>query len=231
VVWGGESAVRHAAKYTGPGLELMAFDPKVSFSLIGREAFASEQTLREVARRGAADVLSFNQDACNSSRYQFIEANTDDADRYAHALAEALSHDVRYGSGIGPVVSEDIRSEVEVLRDLEPFYRVFGEYEGRGLVVRSDEMVGFHPTNKTVNVVCVESLAVAARKANVATQTVGVYPANRVIEVRDILASAGTQRIVNLGEVISDGVGGYPHDGMIPLHRFMKWISEEAQGE
>jgi hypothetical protein len=228
VVWGGESAVRHVAKYAGPGLELIAFDPKVSFSLIGREAFESEATLRAVALRGATDVLSFNQDACNASRYQFVEGTLEQCDRYAELLAEALAVDARYGSGQGPAVPADIRNQVEVLRELEPIYRVFGEYEGRGLVIRSDEMVGFHPICKTVNVVSVESLDVAARHANVSTQTVGIYPAARARALRDRLACAGVQRIVTLGEVNGDGVGGYPHDGMIPVHRFVKWISEEA---
>ena len=75
---------------------------------------------------------------------------------------------------------------------------------------------------------CVDSLEAATRFASFATQTVGVYPASRAAALRDRLACAGVQRIVKLGEVISDGVGGYPHDGMIPVHRFVKWISEEA---
>ena len=136
VVWGGESAVRHVSKYIGPGLELIAFDPKVSFSMVGREAFESEQTLRDAAQRGAADVLSFNQDACNASRYQFVEGDVDQVDRYAEALSDALAIDVRYGSGQRPAVPQEIRNEVEILREMEPIYRVFGEYEGRGLVIR-----------------------------------------------------------------------------------------------
>ncbi|MFM0351894.1 acyl-CoA reductase [Paraburkholderia nemoris] len=228
VVWGGESAVRHAMRYAGPGLELVAFDPKVSISLIGREAFASDELLKQVARAGAADVQSFNQDACNASRYQFIEGNEEDADRYCEHLAAALGEDFRYGDGQGPVVPADIREAVDVLREMEPLYRVFGGYDGKGLVVRSDERVDFHPICKTVNVVPVQSLRDATRFATVATQTVGIYPPHRVVEVRDALACAGVQRIVTLGESISDGVGGYPHDGMFPVHRFMKWISEEA---
>jgi Acyl-CoA reductase (LuxC) len=230
VVWGGESAVRHAMRYAGPGLELVAFDPKVSISLIGREAFASDDLLRQVARAGAADVQSFNQDACNASRYQFIEADQDDADRYCEYLALALGEDFRYGDGQGPVVPNDIREEVDVLREMEPLYRVFGGYDGTGLVVRSDEMVDFHPICKTVNVVPVKSLQDAVRFATVATQTVGIFPPHRVTEVRDALACAGVQRMVALGESISDGVGGYPHDCMFPVHRFMKWVSEEAGG-
>ncbi|TDY26978.1 acyl-CoA reductase LuxC [Paraburkholderia sp. BL6665CI2N2] len=228
VVWGGENAVRHAMRYAGPGLELVAFDPKVSISLIGREAFASDELLREVARAGAADVQSFNQDACNASRYQFIEGDEDDADRYCEKLATALGEDFRYGDGQGPVVPGDIREAVDVLREMEPIYRVFGGYDGKGLVIRSDELVDFHPICKTVNVIPVKSLRDATRFATVATQTVGIYPPHRVVEVRDALACAGVQRMVTLGESISDGVGGYPHDGMFPIHRFMKWISEEA---
>src|SRR3546814_6990161 len=49
----------------------------ISFSMVGREAFESEETLLDAARRGAADVLSFNQDACNASRYQFVEGDVD----------------------------------------------------------------------------------------------------------------------------------------------------------
>ncbi|WP_368597095.1 acyl-CoA reductase [Paraburkholderia sp. BR14374] len=228
VVWGGESAVRHVMRYAGPGLELVAFDPKVSISLIGREAFASDEVLREVARAGAADVLSFNQDACNASRYQFVEGDEDDADRYCEQLALALGEDYRYGDGQGPLVPADIREAVDVLREMESIYRVFGGYDGKGLVIRSDEMVDFHPICKTVNVVPVSSLRDGARHATVATQTVGIYPPHRVTEVRDALACAGVQRMVALGESISDGVGGYPHDAMFPIHRFMKWVSEES---
>ncbi|HSV34286.1 MAG TPA: acyl-CoA reductase, partial [Ramlibacter sp.] len=51
VAWGGDSTIRSARQYIGPGFELVAFDPKTSISLIGREAFASEAVLAEVADR------------------------------------------------------------------------------------------------------------------------------------------------------------------------------------
>lgn len=229
VVWGGESAVRHAMSYVGPGFEMIAFDPKVSISMVGRESFAAEATLREAAARAAADALSFNQDACNASRFQFVEGDTDQCDRYSALLAEAMGIDVRYGAGQYQPTPADIRDEVDMLRMLEPVYAVFGGYEGRGLVVRSDEPVGFHPNVKTVNVVQVTSLADALRYVTVATQTVGVWPPSRKRELRDALASAGVQRIVSLGEANAPGsFGGMPHDASIPLHRFMKWITEEG---
>jgi hypothetical protein len=230
VVWGGESAVRHVQKYSGLGLEMISYDPKVSISMIGHEAFDSEESLQDVARRGAYDTLQFNQDACNASRYQFVEGTTEEADRYAKLLAEALACDVRYGDGTYKPTPNDIRNEVEMLKMLEPIYAVFGGYDGTGLVVRSDKPVDFHPDVKTVNVVPVEHLSDALRYVTVATQTVGVWPSPRCAELRDGLASAGTQRISTLGNAAGiHGYGGRPHDAGISLHRFVKWIIEDGE--
>src|SRR3546814_4539486 len=51
VVWGGDAAVRHAMKYAAPGFEIVSFDPKVSISLVGREAFQSPETITAAAAR------------------------------------------------------------------------------------------------------------------------------------------------------------------------------------
>src|SRR3546814_10116903 len=79
-------------------------------------------------------------------------------------------------------------------------FRVWGKTDGRGLVVRSEEPVDFHPINKTANVVRVDSLDDAVKWVNVATQTIGFYPFARMPDYRDRLASGGAQRIVQLGE-------------------------------
>ena len=54
---------------------------------------------------------------------------------------------------------------------------MWGRFDGRGIVIRSEQPVDFYPDRKVVNVVPVRSLRDAVRFANVATQTVGVYPA------------------------------------------------------
>jgi hypothetical protein len=122
-----------------------------------------------------------------------------------------------------------IRDELDGLRAFEDEYRVFGGYEGRGLVVRSDAPVDFYPDNKIVNVVRVKDLRDAVRHVSVATQTVGVYPARRRIEMRDALCSAGTQRVVALG--LAQPETGLPHDGFYPLHRFVRWVTDEGERE
>ncbi len=225
VVWGGEAAVRHALQYVAPGFEMIAFDPKVSISLVGREAFASPEATADAARRAAEDSNGFNQDACSASRFHFVEGDVEEVDRYCWLLAEAMATDTRYGNGLGPSPAPDVRDTLEMYRSLEPIYRVFGHLDGRGAVVRSDDPVDFHPDRKVVNVVRVDRLADAMAHVTVATQSVGIYPFARVEELRDELASAGAQRLMALGEVHRfHGYGGMPHDGMWPIHRLMKWV-------
>jgi hypothetical protein len=217
--------MRHIQKYIGPGLELISFDPKTSFSLIGREAFASEESLRDAARRAAEDVKVFNQEACVCSRFQFVEGSVAEVDLFCELQLAALGEDSRYGDGVGPLPPKEIREEIDMLGMLEPVYRVFGTFDGRGIVVRSDEPVGFHPIGKVINVVPVSHLSEGVARANVATQTVGIYPASRKVELRNVLASAGVQRIVPLGSAGAGGAG-HPHDAFYPLQRFVRWVSD-----
>jgi hypothetical protein len=123
-------------------------------------------------------------------------------------------------------VPPDLREEIEALRSLAPEFRVWGDFTGRGLVVRSEEPVDFYPDGKIVNVVPVPSLREAVGFANVATQTVGVYPPTRKRELRNHLASAGAQRVVSLGQAMAESAG-LPHDGFMPLHRMVRWVNDE----
>jgi hypothetical protein len=133
----------------------------------------------------------------------------------------------RTSSAGGRPLPADLREEIDGLRGLEPFYRVWGDYTGPGVVVRSDEPVDFHPDHRTVNVVRVADLADGVAYANVATQTVGVYPTTRQEALRDSLAAMGVQRIVPLGCAGSVETG-LPHDGFMPLARFVRWVTDEG---
>jgi hypothetical protein len=226
VVWGGEAAVRHAQTYIGPGLQLVSWDPKTSISMVGHEAFASEEILRDVAVRAATDVTCMNQDACNASRYIYMEGGTSEIDRFCELLIGELCVERERCTAVGPPTPAEIRDEVDVLRLLEPEFRVWGDYSGSGLIVRSEEPVTFFPDGRTVNVVPVESLASAVRFANVATQTVGVYPAQRKAALRDRLADRGAQRVTVLGEL--EGAAGMPHDGTYELNRLVRWVADEG---
>lgn len=54
IAWGGFASVKHVTRYIQPGLELISLDPKRSATIIGRETFANEATMRDAALRCAA---------------------------------------------------------------------------------------------------------------------------------------------------------------------------------
>jgi hypothetical protein len=227
VAWGGGDAINNVIKYTGPGFQLVSFDPKTSISMVGKEAFASEATIDEVAENAAADVCIFNQEACSASRFIFAEGTIEQIDQLCAKLVTRLGVDRVNASAKTHPLPADLREDVEMMRAMRGAYKVWGSTDGSGLVIRSSEPVDFHPVNKTVNVVAVPSLKEAINYANVATQSVGVYPAERKVELRDGLASAGAQRLVNLGSV-AKYCAGSPHDAMMPLHRFVHWMVDES---
>jgi hypothetical protein len=226
VAWGGEAAIRNALSYVGPGLELVAFDPKVSISLLGHEARSSDSAMKESAAKAATDVALYNQSACASSRFIYAEGEPDDLVEWCRLLAEELGIDRPLSDGAGVAVPGEVREAVSALEFLEPEYRTFGSLR-TGVVVLSAEPVDFHPEGKVVNVVCVPTLDDAIRNVSVATQTIGIYPASRAEALRDQLAAAGMQRLVALGAVASK-IPGVPHDGFYPLQRLVRWLVDDA---
>jgi len=226
VAWGGEATIRSAKEYVGPGFELVSFDPKTSISMIGREVHADPQTLRQVADLAAADVTLMDQQACVSSRFQFVEGTIEQVDAYCEALLPRLGIERFGASACSTPPGGTMREEIEALAMLEPDYRVFGRFDGRGVIVRSEEPVDFHPDGRVVNVVRVDRLEDAIRQANVATQTVGIFPDSRRPQLRDALASQGVQRVTAIGSA-GKIEAGLPHDGFLPLQRFIRWVNDE----
>lgn len=226
VAWGGGDAINNVIRYLGPGLQLVSFDPKTSISMIGPEAFASDEVINRVADSAAEDVTVYNQEACLASRYIFVEGERDGVEQFCSQLQQRLGVDREMASAVSHPPTQEIREQVEMLKIMDDEVKVWGKTDGRGMVVLSEDPVDFHPSGKTVNVVHVPSLDDGIRHVSVATQTVGVFPAELKLSLRDRLASAGAQRVVRLGSANRHVLGG-PHDAMFPLQRFVHWISDE----
>ncbi len=226
VAWGGGDAIKNVIRYLGPGIQLVSFDPKTSISMIGPEGFASPEVIAEVAEAAAIDVATMNQEACLASRFIFVEGERDGIERFCAQLQARLGVDRETSSAVAHPLPIEVREEIEMLQLMDDEATVWGKADGRGLVILTDEPVDFHPSNKTANVVHVRSLDDAIRYVNVATQTIGMYPPAAKRAMRDRLASAGAQRVVRLGGAAKHVMGG-AHDGMLPLQRFVHWMSDE----
>jgi Acyl-CoA reductase (LuxC) len=225
VAWGGGDAIANVIKYLMPGFQLVSFDPKTSISMVGREAHASEETQELAAKLAADDVMILGQEACVASRYQFVEGSEAEVDAFCARMHRHIAASAAASGDVRPL-DMDLREQIDTMIMMDDEYGVWGRPDGKGVVIRSDEPVDFHPINKTANVVRVDSLDDAVRWVNVATQTVGFYPFGRMADYRDRLASGGAQRIVHLGEAGPSTIGN-PHDAMYPMHRFVHWMAHE----
>ncbi len=188
VAWGGGDAINNVIQYLGPGFQLVSFDPKTSISMIGREAIETEEAMERTANDAAADLMMLNQEACAASRFQFVEGPEDKVDAFCAKFQRCIAERAAASGDIRPL-SLDLKEQVEALMMMDDEYGVWGKTDGKGLVIRSDAPVDFHPINKIGNVVRVDDLGAAMKWVNVATQTVGFAPFNRMADYRDLAGS------------------------------------------
>lgn len=235
VAWGGFSSVKHITRYLQPGLDLITLDPKNSTTLIGREALADEATLREVARRAAADMGGWDQEACVNARVMYIESGTDAAGvaaatRFGEAMYCALQ-DLPATTSAGPVrFDASLRSEIESILPLRDFYRVFCDAKniprsGAVIVSQMSEAVDFPRLlyGRVCNLVPVDRIEDAFKRFTTSTQTVGVYPDSLRTKLRDRCALSGGQMLVPIGYAITGSVCA-PTDGLETERRMLRWI-------
>lgn len=231
LAWGGPSSMRQVRKYLVPGLDLIALDPKVSGSMIGREAFDSQQTMGYVANQIAKDVGLLNQAACLNARVVYVESGTDEAgierlDRLGelvHAAVQALPAQF---SSCSPDFPAKLRDDIDGIR-WDARYRVIGveHAEGGVIVSQCSEPVAFKDelNGRVVNLVPVDRIEDALKWVTTDTQTIGIYPESLKERVRDRCALQGVQRLTTLGCATYEAEG-YPHDGIELLRRMVRWV-------
>jgi Acyl-CoA reductase (LuxC) len=236
VAWGGMASIRHIAKYIQPGIDLITLDPKLSSTIIGREAFADETRMQETARRLALDIAVNNQLACLNARVVYIECGTsraglECANRFGKMVYQAIQEVPAHLSNAVPSIDRGLAEEMEGLRFAAGAYVVYGG-DGRGgvIVSQSDEPVEFAPllNNRIANLVPVDDLEAPIRAVTNYTQTIGIYPDELMPKIRDRLAFHGAQRLVTLGYVATRRTIAGPQDGIEPLRRMCKWILNEV---
>ncbi|MWV17033.1 long-chain-fatty-acyl-CoA reductase [Pseudomonas sp. L-22-4S-12] len=235
VAWGGFASIKHVTQYIQPGLELISLDPKRSASIIGKETFASEASMREAAVRLAADIGAINQKGCVCARTIYVQSGTDEDGlerlntfgQYVYAAMLGLPNTL---STAPKRYDQRLKAEVDALRLDDEWYKVIGGKDGEGAVICSQlpEPVSFSTSldDRTANLVPVDSLDEMMDAVDSYTQTVGVYPESIKDQLKDVLPLYGAQRIVSLGYAAAMKFAA-PQDSIEPMRRMGKWISNQ----
>lgn len=234
VAWGGFSAMKHVTRYLQPGLELVAMDPKLSATIIGGQAFESEQTMRHVAGLLAVDFGGFNQEGCSSARVVSVQSGTDAAGLEKLKTLAAYTYEAL--GKLPPEISspvtrlpETLKQEMAGIRD-SSFYHIVGGTDGQGAIIVSliPDPVDFAPelASRVANFVPCDDIEEALDLITVHTQTIGLYPEALKEKYRETLAFMGGQRIVSLGGHLTLS-WSLPHDAIEPIRRLCRWINDE----
>ena len=237
VAWGGFSSIKHITRYIQPGIDLITLDPKLSGTIIGRDAFADDDTLRTVARRLALDIGAWNQEGCVNARVIYVESGTDEAGQERCARLGRLTFEAI--QQLPPQLSTPhknfdpaLRDEIEAIRMLDDDYKVFGGQRNEGAVIVSMDGAPVDFSRilacRVGNLVPVDDVDTAVKSVNAYTQTIGIYPESLKTRLRDSLAFHGAQRLVSLGGAAMIHGGTERQDGIETLRRMCKWIVDES---
>jgi hypothetical protein len=238
VAWGGFAAMKHITQYIQPGLELISLDPKRSGSIVGAEAFASEESMREAAVRIATDVGAANQNGCVNARVIYVMSGTDDQGierlrklgRHAYEALMKLPATISTRPKGG--IKGELASYLETLMLDDDYYELIGgrDNEGAMIVSKIPQPVEFaaHLNDRVANLVPIDSVDDALRYFDAYTQSVGIYPDSLLLDIRDRIPLFGVQRIVSLGHTSNAGISfAQPQDSVEVLRRMLKWIVHE----
>jgi hypothetical protein len=235
VAWGGFASVKHVTRYIQPGLELISLDPKRSATIIGPEAFASDETLDEVAVRAACDIGMANQEGCACARVIYVLCGSDAqgielANRLGERIYEKLLALPDHISTKPRSFDPELRDHVEATRMAGDWFRVIGGEQNEGAIIVSqmDEAVDYAPllSGRVANVVPVDDVKKVTDAVNAYTQTVGIYPESLKRQLRDQLPLFGAQRLTSLGYACHVNPA-MPQDAIEPVRRMCKWIVDE----
>jgi hypothetical protein len=240
VAWGGGPLVASLSRTVGPGVELVILGPKHSASLIEGAALGSADAREDAARRLARDVGLFDQEGCVNSRVAYVDvtgvadpATTvgDLAERVWRAIQQLPETYSNPAERLPPALAEHLR-----MAELVGSPQVIGGATPAGGVVisASEREVDFADTLacRYVNLVPVRGFAEVIGRFTSETQTVGVYPDSLRVALRQDLALAGVQRIVDLGHAVNlFGNQTIPQDGIEVLRRLCRWVVDETGSE
>lgn len=235
VAWGGYESIKHISKYVRPGIDLMAFDPKISRSVLGDQTFSSPESMKEAATRLADDVGNGNQNGCTNSRVTYALCDMSDSaletlKEFGQMVFDEIQNLPEEVSSQAIHMDPTFISKVDSLSLLDDEYHVIGGDKRGGVIVSLlGDQVDFADElrYRTINIVPVKDYDTMLRYFTRDVQTVGVYPESVRDELRTVMALHGVQRITSLGYMREYNASIDPHDGNEAMRKMCTWVVSE----
>lgn len=223
IAWGGSEAVTTVASYPSNfDCADIIMGPKLSFSVISREALSDERKAKKLARRVAVDASVFDQTGCASTHNVFVEADGEiEPDQFAEILAEAMAK-LSKQMPKGAMAPEEFAA-VHSVRGIYDFKgSVYGDEESVWTVLYSRETELNSPVySRVVFVHPVEDMMDVVEYVDDNIQTIGLAAeGGRAIRFADAAAERGAVRFPACGRMLNFES---PWDGIFIMDRLVKW--------
>lgn len=217
--WGSAPAIAWAKENAAPEASFIPFGPKRSVALIGADA-----DLVSAAEGLAHDVSVYDQAACFSIQRVFLAAPLEP---FVAELQRALGH---YEDLLPPQELDEHNHAALNAQRLDLVFSGADEHKAgqrAAIMVAPVDVTLPSPLRRTIILHPVDDLSVAYDHVDPGVQTIAAAPWGLLAGHRDALARRGVSRFVELGLSNIFRVGG-AHDGMRPLSRMVRFVSQEA---
>jgi len=222
IVWGAPEAVK-SVKGKALHTRVLTFNPRYALSFIGKEAFPDH--LEEVVVKASTDSMIENQKACIASLVHYVEGTEEEALKYAETLAGVMKRwDAAMPNYSPPFITGRIRKlrrgKLAGSRWFPNYHN--GQFQSAVIYVDGQMDMMDHPMWRVIIVRRVDSLEDCLKYLRPEVSTVGIYPEERRIALRDHVAARGVSNVVPLGQN-ERFVLGAPHDGMMVFSELVDW--------
>lgn len=238
IVYGGAEAVTSVRSRTPPTARFLAYGPRISFGVVGREALSAGSAAASAA--GAAlDASTFDQQGCVSSHLFYAEEGGDTTPQeWARMLAAEMArvHQELPRGKLAPREASAIRQlrgEAEFAAASGSGMQLHASPEGTAWTVIYDPDGQFSASclNRVIRVKPVADLEeVPGLVHGVAAllQSVGVAASTeRTLWLAERLGRLGASRVVPLGSMAWPPPHWH-HDGHPPLRELVRWCDVEV---
>lgn len=225
IAWGGKEAVETVAGYPSSiDCETVVFGPKLSYAVIAKEALASEQDAKKLARRVSVDVSIFDQAGCASPHNLYIERGGEvSPERFCEILAEAFPKtEIQIPK---PTVSPEQISAIHSIRGVYDFKgKVWGSSTMSWSILLSDEKnteLGKPVYSRALMVHEVDDINQSLDLIEDYIQTIGIEaPQDKAIAFANKATEKGVARLPKIGRMLNFEM---PWDGVFLIDRLVRW--------